>query len=96
MAEPITTSATAMAASWGLVASTLIGFITSVDYSIVFGAFAGSMCFVVTARELSRWQTLGYFVFGYVASLLCHSCVVTRPEWVHLKHKLEAVFLKSW
>lgn len=80
MPEPLSTSATATAAGWGLVASALIGFITSVDYSIVFGAFAGSMCFVVTARELSRWQTLGYFIFGYAAGIFGAGFVADEIE----------------
>ncbi|RRZ95629.1 putative holin [Erwinia sp. 198] len=69
MAKPLATSATVTAAGWGLVASTLTGFITRVDYSIVFGAFADLMFFIVIAQELTRRQTPGYFVFGYAAGI---------------------------
>lgn len=70
MAEPFSTSATVgTVAGWGIITSTLVGFITSVDYSIAFGAFAGAICFVVTASNLSRLQIAGYFIFAYACGL---------------------------
>ncbi|WP_426607240.1 putative holin [Pantoea anthophila] len=60
MAEPLSTGATATVAGWGIVTSALVGFITSVDYSIAFGAFTGSMCFIVTVSDLTRRQIFGY------------------------------------
>ncbi|WP_368900370.1 putative holin [Mixta calida] len=82
MAEPLTTSGATVGAvtGWGLVASAFIGFITSVDYSIVFGAFAGSVCFVVTAANLTRGQMLGYFIFGYAAGLFGAGFVADKIE----------------
>jgi len=75
MAEPLTTTAgatTGAIAGWGLITSALVGFITSVHYSIVFGAFAGSMCFIVTASDLTWRQIAGYFLFGYASGIfLC-------------------------
>ncbi|MEZ3500457.1 putative holin [Pantoea sp. KPR_PJ] len=70
MAEPLSTSATVgTVAGWGIVTSALVGFVTSVDYSIAFGAFAGSICFVVTAKGLTGKQIFGYFIFGYAAGV---------------------------
>ncbi|WP_337025200.1 putative holin [Pantoea anthophila] len=70
MAEPLSTSATAgTVAGWGIVTSAIVGFITTVDYSIAFGAFAGSICFIVTASDLTRKQVFGYFLFGYAAGV---------------------------
>ena len=82
MAEPLTTSGitASTVTGWGLVASAFIGFITSVDYSIVFGAFAGSVCFVVTASNLTRGQVLGYFLFGYAAGLFGAGFVADKIE----------------
>lgn len=81
MAEPLSTSATAGAvAGWGIVTSALVGFITSVDYSIAFGAFAGSMCFIVTASDLTRRQIFGYFLFGYAAGIFGAGFVADKIE----------------
>ncbi|MGV6478794.1 putative holin [Pantoea agglomerans] len=81
MAEPLSTSATVgTVAGWGIVTSALVGFITSVDYSIAFGAFAGSMCFIVTASNLTRRQIFGYFLFGYAAGVFGAGFVADRLE----------------
>ncbi|ELP25075.1 hypothetical protein F385_844 [Pantoea agglomerans 299R] len=80
MAEPLSTGATATVAGWGIVTSALVGFITSVDYSTAFGAFAGSMCFIVTASELTRRQIFGYFVFGYAAGIFGAGFVANKIE----------------
>lgn len=69
MAELLSTGATATVAGWGIVTSAIVGFITNVDYSIAFGAFAGSICFIVTASDLTRKQVFGYFLFGYAAGV---------------------------
>lgn len=53
MAEPISSTAGATVGT-GLDVSTFLGFVMSVDYSIVFGAFAGSVFFIVTANNLTR------------------------------------------
>ncbi|WNK65728.1 putative holin [Pantoea agglomerans] len=82
MAEPLSTGATAAGyvAGWGIVTSALVGFITSVDYSIAFGAFAGSMCFIVTASDLTRRQIFGYFLFGYAAGVFGAGFVADKIE----------------
>lgn len=80
MAEPLSTGATATVAGWGIVTSALVGFITSVDYSIAFGAFAGSMCFIVTASNLTRRQIFGYFLFGYAAGVFGAGFVADKVE----------------
>lgn len=81
MAEPLSTSATVgTVAGWGIVTSALVGFITSVDYSIAFGAFAGSMCFIVTASDLTRSQIFGYFLFGYAAGIFGAGFVADKIE----------------
>jgi len=81
MAEPLSTSATVgTVAGWGIVTSALVGFITSVDYSIAFGAFAGSMCFIVTASDLTRRQIFGYFLFGYAAGIFGAGFVADKIE----------------
>lgn len=83
MAEPLTTMAGATSgavAGWGLVSSALVGFITSVDYSIAFGAFAGSICFVVTAGNLTRLQVAGYFVFGYAVGVFGAGFLADKVE----------------
>jgi len=60
MAEPLSTSATVgTVAGWGVVTSALVGFITPVDYSIVFGAFTGSVFFIVTTTKLAKNRSLG-------------------------------------
>ncbi|MDW8845458.1 putative holin [Erwinia sp. MMLR14_017] len=70
MAEPLSTSATVgTVAGWGIVTSALVGFITSVDYTIVFGAFTGSVFFIVTTTNLARKQIVGYFIFTYACGL---------------------------
>lgn len=68
MAEPISSTAGATVGT-GLVFSTFLGFVLSVDYSIVFGAFAGSVFFIVTATNLTKKQIVGYFVFAYACGL---------------------------
>ena len=81
MAEPFSTSATVgTVAGWGIVTSALVGFITSVDYSIAFGAFAGSMCFIVTVSDLTRRQIFGYFLFGYAAGVFGAGFVADKVE----------------
>ncbi|WP_313652211.1 putative holin [Pantoea sp.] len=80
MAEPLSTGATTTVAGWGIVTSALVVFITSVDYSIAFGAFAGSMCFIVTAINLKRRQIFGYFLFGYVAGVFGAGFVADKME----------------
>ena len=80
MAEPLSTSATATVAGWGIVTSALVGFITSVDYSIAFGAFAGSMCFIVTASDLTLRQIFGYFLFGYASGVFGAGFVADKVE----------------
>lgn len=81
MAEPLSTSATVgTVAGWGIVTSALVAFITSVDYSIAFGAFAGSMCFIVTASDLTRRQIFGYFLFGYAAGIYGAGFVADKVE----------------
>lgn len=81
MAEPLSTSATVgTVAGWGIVTSALVGFITSVDYSIAFGAFSGSMCFIVTASNLTRRQIFGYFLFGYAAGIFGAGFVADKIE----------------
>lgn len=80
MAEPLSTSATATVANWGIVTSALVGFITSADYSIAFGAFAGSMCFIVAASDLTRRQIFGYFLFGYAAGIFGAGFVADKIE----------------
>lgn len=72
MAQPSTTAAgatTGTLAGARLVTSALLGFITSVDYSVTFGAFAGAICFVVTVSNLTGLQIADYFIFGYAASV---------------------------
>lgn len=80
MGEPLSTGATATVASWGILTSALVGFITSVDYSIAFGAFAGSMCFIVTASNLTRRQIFVYFLFGYAAGIFGAGFVADKIE----------------
>ncbi|MGY8617349.1 putative holin [Pantoea agglomerans] len=81
MAEPLSTSATVgTVAGWCIVTSALVAFITSVDYSIAFGAFAGSMCFIVTASDLTRRQIFGYFLFGYAAGIYGAGFVADKVE----------------
>jgi hypothetical protein len=81
MAEPLSTSATVgTVAGWGIVTSALVGFITSVDYSIAFGAFAGSMCFIVTASDLTCRQIAGYFLSGYASGIFGAGFVADKLE----------------
>lgn len=81
MAEPLSTSPTVgTVAGWGIVTSALVGFITSVDYSIAFGEFAGSMCFIVTVSDLTRRQMFGYFLFGYAAGVFGAGFVADKVE----------------
>ena len=81
MAEPLSTGATAgTVAGWGIVTSALVGFITSVDYSIAFGAFAGSICFIVSARDLTRRQIFGYFIFGYAVGVFGAGFIADKAE----------------
>lgn len=73
--EPISTGIAAPAVgnqiiTVGTLMSAVLGFVFSVDYSIVFGAFAGAVCFVVTAPGLTRWQVIGYFIFSYAVGVL--------------------------
>lgn len=68
MAEPISSTAGATVGA-GLVVSTFLGFVLSVDYLIVFGAFAGSVFFIVTATNLTRKQIVSYFIFAYACGL---------------------------
>lgn len=87
MAEPLSTGATAgTVAGWGIIASAFVGFVTSVDYGIAFGAFAGSVFFVVRATNLTRKQVFGYFVFGYAAGIFGAGVAADVMERVTAKY----------
>ena len=89
MAEPLSTGATVgTVAGWGIIASAIVGFITSVDYAIAFGAFAGSIFFVVRATNLSRKQVFGYFIFGYAAGVFGAGIVADVMEHVASKYDI--------
>jgi len=88
MAEPLSTGAATAGtvAGWGIVASAIVGFITSVDYSIAFGAFAGSIFFIVRATNLTRLQMFGYFIFGYAAGIFGAGIVADVMEHFAAKY----------
>lgn len=86
MADPLSGSATVATATnttlpgWGLLLSTLIGFVTSVDYSIVFGSFCGALFFVISARGLTKKQVVAFFIISYGAGVLGASFVADMIE----------------
>lgn len=89
MAEPLSTGATVgTVAGWGILASAIVGFITSVDYSIAFGAFAGSIFFIVRATNLTRFKMFGYFVFGYAAGIFGAGIVADVLEHFAAKYDI--------
>ncbi|WP_278496167.1 putative holin [Pantoea vagans] len=90
MAEPLSTGATVgTVAGWGIIASAVVGFITSADYSIAFGAFAGSLFFIVTASNLTRRQIIGYFIFGYATGVSAAEVVADLMEKFAKKYDIQ-------
>lgn len=72
--------------SWETVALKLLDIFASFDYSIAFGALAGSLCFVVTAKNLNRRQVLGYFIFSYAVGISGASFVAhTVADYLNYK-----------
>lgn len=64
MAEPSLSAALGVTAASGAVAGAAV---VGMDLNAVVGAFAGSMFFVVFARELATWDRLGYFLVSWIA-----------------------------
>ncbi|QNM96384.1 putative holin [Chitinimonas koreensis] len=67
MAEPITATTSATPALLGV---TLLALFPGLDAATVLGAFAGAAVFVVSARELTRWQRLAYFAAALAAGVV--------------------------
>ncbi|EQB0737824.1 TPA: phage holin family protein [Raoultella planticola] len=66
-AEPISGTAVASA---GLAGASVFGLATGIDYGVVFGAFAGSVFYVVTAADISRIRLAGYFLTSFIVGVL--------------------------
>lgn len=83
MADPLsgTTVATVTTVSgWSLFLSTLVGFVISIDYSIVFGSFCGALFFVISGKGLTKKQVIAFFIISYGAGVLGASFVADMIE----------------
>ncbi|HIE9189197.1 TPA: phage holin family protein [Klebsiella variicola subsp. variicola] len=67
MSDPV--SGTSVAAG-GLMGASMFGLATGIDYGVVFGAFAGSVFYVVTAADISRIRLAGYFLTSFIVGVL--------------------------
>ena len=72
MSEPITGTGLAGGALTG---ASVYGLLTGTDYGVVFGAFAGSVFYIVSAADLSTSRRLAYFIVSYIAGMLCAGLV---------------------
>lgn len=84
MAEPLSGTATVATVTtvsgWSLFLSTLIGLVTSADYSIVFGSFCGALFFVISARDMTKKQAVAFFIISYGAGVLGASFLADMIE----------------
>lgn len=67
MSDPV--SGTTVAAG-GLMGAGVFGFVTGIDYGVVFGAFAGAVFYVATAANITRLKLVGYFVTSFIVGVL--------------------------
>lgn len=77
MAEP---SSGAVIAGAGIVGVTAVSFWPGVDVNAVIGAFAGSLIFVVFAKDLTPIARFGYFIASCVGGYYFSSEIIGR-EW---------------
>jgi len=68
MSDPVT--GTGAILGGGLLGATFYGFITSTDYGVVFGAFAGAVFYVATAANISRLRLAGYFLTSFIVGVI--------------------------
>ncbi|QKJ86676.1 Membrane protein [Paramixta manurensis] len=61
-------SGTTVAAS-ALTGVSLFGLMSSSDYGVIFGAFAGAVFYVATAAELSLWRRALYFLVSFIVGI---------------------------
>ncbi|MDN8541596.1 hypothetical protein QZH36_09095 [Erwinia sp. BC051422] len=88
MTEQLSTGATSgSVAGWGLITSALAGFITSVDYSITFGALADAICFVVTGLILFYGNFALLWLFGHYKASAWQATAVNLSKWRRSKYK---------
>lgn len=88
MTEQLSTGATSgSVARWGLTTSALAGFITSVDYSITFGALADAICFVVTGLILFYGNFALLWLFGHYKASAWQATAVNLSKWRRSKYK---------
>lgn len=66
MLEPTTSTGAASAAVTGV---TLVGLFSGLDASVVIGAFAGAVVFVLSSRDIKLWQRCGYFIVSFIIGI---------------------------
>lgn len=90
MSEPITSTGIAGVALAGV---SLYGMLTSTDYGVVFGAFAGAVFYIATAADLSALRRVGYFVVSFIAGVLCSGLLGSKlAAWTGYSDKpLDAI-----
>ena len=68
MSDPVT--GTGAIIGGGLMGATFFGVITSTDFGVVFGAFAGSVFYVATAANVAVWRLIAYFITSFIVGVL--------------------------
>lgn len=75
MSDPV--SGTTVATG-GLIGASMFGLATDIDYGVVFGAFAGSVFYVATAANITRWRLVAYFMTSFIVGVLGAGVVGSR------------------
>lgn len=76
MSDPV--SGTSTIVTGGLMAASLFGLITGIDYGVVFGAFAGAVFYVATAVNISRFRLAAYFMTSFIVGVLGAGLIGTK------------------
>lgn len=76
MSDPV--SGTSAIVTGGLMAASLFGLITGIDYGVVFGAFAGAVFYVATAANISRFRLAAYFMTSFIVGVLGAGLIGTK------------------
>ena len=83
-----------------LMEASLFRLAASLDYGVVFGAFAGAVFYVSTAVKISRWRLVGYFFTSFTVGVLGAGLVGARlADWTGYRERpldaLGAVLLSA-
>lgn len=76
MSDPV--SGTSLVVAGGLMGAGMFGLVTGIDYGVVFGAFAGTVFYVATAVNISRFRLAAYFMTSFIVGVLGAGLIGTK------------------